>query len=101
MFETREIISEGTSVQYKIGVLNTENGICMPSFIASKMTAKGNEKELFTYDNPTYLSGELLSTIEEDLKNGGHNLTEIPREDYLEIYAMLCHAKALGWLNEK
>jgi hypothetical protein len=101
MFEIREIISESTSVQYKISVLNTERGICMPSFIASKMTSKGNEKELFTYDNPSYLSGELLNTIIEDLNNGGHSLTEIPREDYLEIYVMLCHAKALGWLNEK
>lgn len=101
MFETREINSESTNIQYKISVLNTERGICMPSFTASKVTNKGNEKELFTYDNPTYLSGEFIYTIEKDLENGGHTMTEIPREDYLEIYVMLCHAKALGWFNEK
>lgn len=100
MFETREIISEGTVYVYKITVLNTEKGICMPSLIATDYGLRIGEQLKFEYDNPEFLRVEFLNTIEQDLKNGSHSYLEIPREDYLELYAMLCHAKALGWFNE-
>lgn len=100
MFETREIISEGTVYEYKITVLNTEKGICMPSLIATEHGLRIGEQLKLEVDNPEFLRIEFLNTIEQDLKNGSHSYLEIPREDYLELYAMLCHAKALGWFNE-
>lgn len=99
MFETREIISDSCSYTYTICVLHTEGKFCMPS-LACKDYSNIPEKELFCYDNPEFLSKELIYTIEKDLSSGSHSYSEIPREDYIELYAMLCHAKALGWFNE-